>query len=106
MPKRRIKKEDLNALPTTSPEEDLTPTPKATLEGVTPPADKEAQWGGIETETARVKDAFLTGAMTLNEAIDDLTTSLGTLKTTPEAGLPGLGERPEMRFPEEQVPVA
>ena len=82
-------------------EEDLT-APKATLAGPTAAeGDKEMQWASIETETARVKDAFITGTVSLNEAIDDLIASLGTLKAEEKPGLPGLGGGPEMRFPEE-----
>lgn len=65
----------------------------------TPAVDKEAQWAKIESEVATVKDDFITGKVTLNEAIDRLVASLNTIKAAEAPGLTGLGARPEMDFP-------
>ena len=102
MPKR--KRRPAKEIPEELPKEE-TPLgeeeiPKAELE--VPPApgepeDREAQWARVETEVATIKDDFIAGRVTLNDAIDRIVTALNAMKEAP--GLGGLGPGPGMIFP-------
>lgn len=99
MPRKKREKEipeELEELEE-EPEEEI---PKVGLRSTpTPAVDKEAQWAKIEREMATVKDDFITGKVTLNEAIDRLVASLNAIKAAEAPGLTGLGAKPEMEFP-------
>ena len=102
MPKR--KRRPAKEIPEELPEEEAPlgeeEIPRAELE-VPPvpgePEDREAQWARIETEVAAIKDDFIAGRVTLNDAIDRIVTALNTMKETP--GLGGLGPGPGIIFP-------
>ena len=102
MPKR--KRRPAKEIPEELPEEEAPlgeeEIPRAELE--VPPApgepeDREAQWARIETEVAAIKDDFIAGRVTLNDAIDRIVTALNAMREAP--GLGGLGPGPEMIFP-------
>lgn len=106
MPKRKRVEEIPEELPT--PEEELPgevlPEEEIPRVGLRPTPglaeDKETQWTSIDVEITRIKDDFIAGRIaTLDDAIDQLTTALGALKTARAPGLAGLGVRPEMMFP-------
>ena len=61
------------------------------------PEDRETQWARIETEVAAIKDGFIAGRVTLNDAIDRIVTALNAMREAP--GLGGLGPGPGMIFP-------
>ena len=104
MPKRKRRTPPKEKLPEELPEERAPleeEIPKVGLKEPTPPVagDKEAQWASIETEMATIKNEFIAGRITLNDAIDRLVTALNGMKEAP--GLGGLGPGPEMAFPPE-----
>jgi len=102
MPKR--KRRPAKEIPEELPEEEAPlgeeEIPRAELE-VPPvpgePEDRETQWARIETEVAAIKDDFITGRVTLNDAINRIVTTLNAMKEAP--GLGGLGPGPGMIFP-------
>ena len=102
MPKR--KRRPAKEIPEELPEEEAPlgeeEIPRAELE--VPPApgepeDRETQWAKIETEVAAIKDDFIVGRVTLNDAIDRIVTTLNAMREAP--GLGGLGPGPGMIFP-------
>ena len=102
MPKR--KRRPAKEIPEELPEEEAPlgeeEIPRAELE-VPPvpgePEDRETQWARIETEVAAIKDDFIAGRVTLNDAIDRIVTALNAMREAP--GLGGLGPGPGMAFP-------
>ena len=101
MPKR--KRRPAEEIPEELPEEEVPlgeeETPRVGLREPTPPVagDRESQWASIETEMATIKDEFIAGRITLNDAIDRLVTALNAMREAP--GLGGLGPGPGMIFP-------
>ena len=101
MPKR--KRRPAKEIPEELPEEEAPlgeeEIPRVGLREPTPPVagDRESQWASIETEMATIKDEFIAGRITLNNAIDRLVTALNAMREAP--GLGGLGPGPEMIFP-------
>ena len=102
MPRR--KRRPAKEIPEELPEEEAPlgeeEIPRAELE-VPPvpgePEDRETQWAKIETEVAAIKDDFIAGRVTLNDAIDRIVTALNAMREAP--GLGGLGPGPGMIFP-------
>ena len=101
MPKR--KRRPAEEIPEELPEEEAPlgeeEIPRVGLREPTPPVagDRESQWASIETEVAAIKDDFIVGRVTLNDAIDRIVTALNAMREAP--GLGGLGPGPEMIFP-------
>ena len=101
MPKR--KRRPAKEIPEELPEEEAPlgeeEIPRVGLREPTPPVagDRESQWASIETEMTTIKDEFIAGRITLNDAIDRLVTTLNAMREAP--GLGGLGPGPGMIFP-------
>jgi len=100
---QKRKRRPAEEIPEELPEEEVPlgeeETPRVGLREPTPPVagDRESQWASIETEMATIKDEFIAGRITLNDAIDRLVTALNAMREAP--GLGGLGPGPEMAFP-------